>query len=87
VADVLLVNQNLLTSQPDIAEKVARTWFAGVAKGDADKQAAANSFHRPFRDSKMNSVTREPSMPWDGSSGPISPTIAISSDLKASPGL
>ena len=41
VADVLLVNQNLLTSQPDIAEKVARTWFAGVAKGEADKQAAA----------------------------------------------
>src|SRR5439155_22462677 len=41
VADVLLVNQNLLTSQPDVAEKVARVWFSGVAKGESDKQAAA----------------------------------------------
>ncbi len=41
VADVLLANQKLLETQPDIAEKVAKTWFAGVAKGEADKQAAA----------------------------------------------
>ena len=41
VADVLLANQNLLENQPDVAEKVARTWFAGVAKGEADKMAAA----------------------------------------------
>ena len=41
VADVLLTNQKLLETQPDVAEKVAKTWFAGVAKGEADKQAAA----------------------------------------------
>ena len=41
MADVLLVRQELLTQQPEVAEKVARVWFAGAAKGDADKQAAA----------------------------------------------
>ena len=41
VADVLLVRQELLTGQPDVAEKVARVWFAGVAKAEADRQAAA----------------------------------------------
>jgi outer membrane protein OmpA-like peptidoglycan-associated protein len=41
VADVLLARQDLLTKQPDIAEKVARVWFAGVEKAEADKQAAA----------------------------------------------
>ena len=41
VADVLLVRQELLIGQPEVAEKVARVWFAGVSKGEADKQAAA----------------------------------------------
>jgi len=79
VADVLLVNQNLLTSQPDIAEKVARTWFAGVAKGDADKQAAAKFISSTVPRFKNELGYEGTVMPWDGSSGPISPTIAISS--------
>jgi outer membrane protein OmpA-like peptidoglycan-associated protein/ABC-type nitrate/sulfonate/bicarbonate transport system substrate-binding protein len=41
VADVLLARQDVITSQPDLLEKVARVWFAGVAKGEADKPAAA----------------------------------------------
>jgi outer membrane protein OmpA-like peptidoglycan-associated protein/ABC-type nitrate/sulfonate/bicarbonate transport system substrate-binding protein len=41
VADVLLANQTLLNTRPEIAEKVARTWFGGVKKALADRQAAA----------------------------------------------
>jgi outer membrane protein OmpA-like peptidoglycan-associated protein len=41
VADVLLARQDLLKQQPEVAEKVARTWFAGVTKALADKAAAA----------------------------------------------
>jgi outer membrane protein OmpA-like peptidoglycan-associated protein len=41
VADVLLARQDLLTGQPELAEKLARTWFAGVQKAEADKAAAA----------------------------------------------
>lgn len=41
VADVLLTRQDLLTSQSDVAEKVARVWFAGAAKAEADRAAAA----------------------------------------------
>jgi NitT/TauT family transport system substrate-binding protein len=41
VADVLLARQELLTGQPGVAEKVARIWFAGVTKGEADRAAAA----------------------------------------------
>lgn len=41
VADILLTKQDLLINQPQIAEKVARVWFAGVKQAEADKAAAA----------------------------------------------
>ncbi|MEM9492191.1 MAG: ABC transporter substrate-binding protein, partial [Myxococcota bacterium] len=41
IADVLLARKELLTQQPEIAEKVAKVWFAGVDKAEADRQAAA----------------------------------------------
>jgi outer membrane protein OmpA-like peptidoglycan-associated protein len=41
VADVLLARQQLLTAQPDIAEKLARVWFAGVRQAEGDRAAAA----------------------------------------------
>jgi outer membrane protein OmpA-like peptidoglycan-associated protein/ABC-type nitrate/sulfonate/bicarbonate transport system substrate-binding protein len=43
VADVLLARQELLTNQPEIAEKVAQTWFAGVKIAMADKAGAART--------------------------------------------
>jgi outer membrane protein OmpA-like peptidoglycan-associated protein/ABC-type nitrate/sulfonate/bicarbonate transport system substrate-binding protein len=43
VADVLLARQELLTGQPEVAEKVARTWFAGVKLALADRAAAART--------------------------------------------
>ena len=33
VADVLLARKELLDSTPEVAEKVARVWFAGVKQG------------------------------------------------------
>jgi NitT/TauT family transport system substrate-binding protein len=41
VADVLLTRRELLETAPEAAEKVARVWFAGVAKAEADRPAAA----------------------------------------------
>jgi NitT/TauT family transport system substrate-binding protein len=41
VADTLLVRQDFLAAHADAAEKVARVWFAGVAKAEADRPAAA----------------------------------------------
>jgi outer membrane protein OmpA-like peptidoglycan-associated protein/ABC-type nitrate/sulfonate/bicarbonate transport system substrate-binding protein len=41
VADVLLTRQDLLARQPEVAAKVARVWFAGVAKAESDRMAAA----------------------------------------------
>ncbi len=41
VADVLLTRQELLKNRPEVAEKVARVWFAGVKQAEADKAAAA----------------------------------------------
>jgi NitT/TauT family transport system substrate-binding protein len=41
VADILLVRKDFLDEHPLDAEKVARTWFGGVKKGEADKSAAA----------------------------------------------
>ncbi len=41
LTDVLLVRQELLDSKPALIEKVARIWFAGVAKAEADRPAAA----------------------------------------------
>jgi outer membrane protein OmpA-like peptidoglycan-associated protein/ABC-type nitrate/sulfonate/bicarbonate transport system substrate-binding protein len=42
VADVLLARKELLDTRPDIAKKVARTWFRGVEKAEKDRTAAAN---------------------------------------------
>jgi NitT/TauT family transport system substrate-binding protein len=41
VADVLLGKKELIEDHPDIAEKVAKAWFAAVAKAEADRPAAA----------------------------------------------
>ncbi len=41
VADVLLTTQKLITNKPDVAEKVARVWFAGVQQAQANKAEAA----------------------------------------------
>ncbi len=41
IADVLLVRQDLLDSKPALLEKIARLWFAGVEKAEADREAAA----------------------------------------------
>lgn len=41
VADVLLARRQLLDAHPEIAEQVARVWFAGVQKAEADRPAAA----------------------------------------------
>jgi outer membrane protein OmpA-like peptidoglycan-associated protein len=41
VADVLLVRQRFLEEHADLAEKVARVWFAGAQKADADRPGAA----------------------------------------------
>jgi outer membrane protein OmpA-like peptidoglycan-associated protein/ABC-type nitrate/sulfonate/bicarbonate transport system substrate-binding protein len=41
VADILLVRKDFLDEHPQDAEKVARTWFGGVKKAEADRAAAA----------------------------------------------
>ena len=41
VADVLLARRELLDARPEVAEKLARVWFAGVEKAEADRPAAA----------------------------------------------
>jgi outer membrane protein OmpA-like peptidoglycan-associated protein/ABC-type nitrate/sulfonate/bicarbonate transport system substrate-binding protein len=41
VADVLLGKKELIDGHPDIAEKLAKAWFAAVAKAEADRPAAA----------------------------------------------
>ena len=41
VADVLLARQELLAGQPEVAEKVARVWFAGARQAAGDRPAAA----------------------------------------------
>jgi NitT/TauT family transport system substrate-binding protein len=41
VADVVLTRQDLLKSRPEVAEKLARVWFAGVAQAEGNKAAAA----------------------------------------------
>ena len=66
VADVLLTRKELLTRQPEIAEKVARVWFAGVKQGQADKAAAARliaSVVPRFRDELGQEGTRK-SLDW-----------------------
>jgi NitT/TauT family transport system substrate-binding protein len=41
VADVLLAREDFLERKPEQAAKVARAWFAGVKKAEADRAAAA----------------------------------------------
>jgi NitT/TauT family transport system substrate-binding protein len=41
VADILLVRKDFLDEHPSEAEKVARVWFEGVKKAEADRPAAA----------------------------------------------
>jgi outer membrane protein OmpA-like peptidoglycan-associated protein len=42
VADVLLTRKELLDTRPDVAQKLAKTWFLGVEKAEKDRAAAAN---------------------------------------------
>jgi NitT/TauT family transport system substrate-binding protein len=41
VADILLARRDFLEKKPEQAAKVARAWFAGVKKAEADRTAAA----------------------------------------------
>jgi outer membrane protein OmpA-like peptidoglycan-associated protein/ABC-type nitrate/sulfonate/bicarbonate transport system substrate-binding protein len=41
IADMLLARMDLLTAHPEVAEKVAKVWFAGVKRAQADMEAAA----------------------------------------------
>src|SRR4029077_12885733 len=41
VADTLVARRELLDLYPDLAVKLARVWFAGVKKAEADRPAAA----------------------------------------------
>jgi outer membrane protein OmpA-like peptidoglycan-associated protein len=41
VADTLVVRREFLDLYPDLAAKLARVWFAGVKKAEADRSAAA----------------------------------------------
>jgi outer membrane protein OmpA-like peptidoglycan-associated protein/ABC-type nitrate/sulfonate/bicarbonate transport system substrate-binding protein len=41
VADTLVAHRELIDLYPDLAVKLARVWFAGVKKGEADRPAAA----------------------------------------------
>jgi NitT/TauT family transport system substrate-binding protein len=43
VADVVLTRQDLLKNRPEVAEKLARVWFAGVKQAEADRAAAART--------------------------------------------
>jgi len=41
VADTLVARQEFLGAYPELAAKLARVWFAGVKKAEADRRAAA----------------------------------------------
>ncbi len=61
VADVLLARQSLLEKQPQVAEKLARAYFGGVKRAEADKDAAAKlvaSTVPRFRDELKEAGTR-----------------------------
>ncbi|HKE13420.1 MAG TPA: phosphate ABC transporter substrate-binding/OmpA family protein, partial [Kofleriaceae bacterium] len=61
VADVLLAQQKLLEQQPQVAEKIARAYFAGVKQAEADRGAAARliaSVVPRFRDELKEAGTR-----------------------------
>lgn len=42
VADTLVARREFLDRHPELAEKLARVWFAGVKKAEADRPAAAH---------------------------------------------
>ncbi len=61
VADVVLARQELLQKQPEVAEKLARAYFAGVKRAEADLDGAAKliaSTVPRFRDELKEAGTR-----------------------------
>lgn len=43
IADILVTRKELLDTRPDIAQKLARVWFAGIERGEADRASAART--------------------------------------------
>ena len=43
IADIMVGRKDLLDARPDIAQKLARVWFAGIERGNADRAAAART--------------------------------------------
>jgi outer membrane protein OmpA-like peptidoglycan-associated protein/ABC-type nitrate/sulfonate/bicarbonate transport system substrate-binding protein len=43
IADILVTRKELLDKRPDIAQKLARVWFAGIERGEADRASAART--------------------------------------------
>jgi NitT/TauT family transport system substrate-binding protein len=53
ISDVVLASKALLSERPEVAQKLAMVWFAGVAKAELDRPAAAQLISREvprFRD-------------------------------------
>jgi outer membrane protein OmpA-like peptidoglycan-associated protein len=66
IADILVTRKELLDTRPDVAEKLARVWFAGIERGDADRSAAARTImdaSARFRDELGYERTRS-SLDW-----------------------
>jgi outer membrane protein OmpA-like peptidoglycan-associated protein/ABC-type nitrate/sulfonate/bicarbonate transport system substrate-binding protein len=66
IADILVTRKELLDTRPDIAQKLARVWFAGIERGDADRPAAARTIMEAsarFRDELGYERTRS-SLDW-----------------------
>ena len=43
IADIMVARKELLDERADIAQKLARVWFAGIERGNADRAAAART--------------------------------------------
>jgi NitT/TauT family transport system substrate-binding protein len=43
IADILVTRKELLDTRPDVAQKLARVWFAGIERGEADRAGAART--------------------------------------------
>jgi outer membrane protein OmpA-like peptidoglycan-associated protein/ABC-type nitrate/sulfonate/bicarbonate transport system substrate-binding protein len=43
IADILVSSKELLETHPDVAEKLVRVWFAGIAQAEADRPQAARA--------------------------------------------
>ena len=85
VADTLVAKQEFLDLYPDLAVKLARVWFAGVKKAEADRPAAArliSTVCSRFRDELGYEATLKALRA--GSSGPTSPTTSACSASTAS---